>query len=279
MSTDTVKKPISPDPALVAEIDGLIEKIKAIHERHGRGIASKFKRARKGGSDLLALSALGIDVPEDLRALYWHWNGVAGTGRTTHWDEEVFLNYKWPLAAFLTDWLRIARLEGQAHSDVGLHIFSSWTSTPLMLYFPQASKNVSPLVATEPWAQRVYHAFDGIVPMLRSVIAAEEAGVISYAPERVVGENGKIIVEANEIQYDPAALWEAIEPLNPRTAGQEFNYWRALATDTLEFDGAPPDIASGIIEMKPEVQEIVFREVIGEETKWDDELQKKLRDE
>ena len=89
MSSDTATKPIPPNPTLVAEIDGLIEQIKAIHEAHGRAITSKFKRARKGRTDLLTLSALGIEIPEDLRALYWNWNGVVGAGRTTHWDEEV----------------------------------------------------------------------------------------------------------------------------------------------------------------------------------------------
>ncbi len=84
---------------------------------------------------------------------------------------------------------------------------------------------------------------------------------------------------ATKVWLAAGVLWEVIKPHNPRTDGEEFNYWHALATDTLEFDGEPPDISSGIIEMKPEVQEIVFREVIEQKKKWDEELQKKLRNE
>lgn len=274
MSSD----PITPDPALVAEIDRLIEQIKRIHEKHGRAIAKKIKRARKGRKQLQELSTFGASATEELRALYWNWNGAPRGARMSKWDSSVFLQHQWVSADVLIDWFRIAQLEKQTHSEDGLSLFLGGREWLMLLQNGPQQDNTS-LVAALPWAQRVYHAFDGIVPMLRSVIAADEAGVISYAPDRVDGEDGKIIVEANEIQYDPAALWEVIKLHNPRTVGEEFNYWRALATDTLEFDGEPPDISSGVIEMKPEVQEIVFREVIEQKKKWDKKLAKKMRDE
>ena len=280
MSSDASKKPVPPNAELIAEIDALVEEIKAFHAARGRGIAKQMKRGRKGRAALADLEGLGVNVPDTLRALYWNWNGAESKGRMSKWDRAVFFDHQWVPADMLISWQKISKLENQTHNDSGIRLFMGGGTKPFMQWSASPSPvQDAPLVAALPWAQRVYAAFDGILPMLRSVVAAEKAGVISYALARATSDDGTILTEENAIQYDPAALWESIAPLNPLTADAEHNYWRAIATDTLEFDGEPPDISSGKIEMKPEVQEIVFREAIAQKKKWDEKLAKKIRDE
>lgn len=270
MSSEVNKKPAPPDSALVKEIDGLIEEIKSFQQSHGRSIAKKIKRTRKGRTLGPELEALGFDVPESLLALYWNWNGAEIGSK---WDRGLFFGHRWISVDIVISWLKISRLEQHSHCDKKLRIFLGGAIEEISIWPESSTNGDSPLVAAVSWAQRVYFAFDGILPMLRSIVAAEQAGVFSYAPERIYADDGTIAFEDNEVQFEPAALWEAIEPHNPRTAKEEFNYWRALATDSVEFDGTPP--APG---MSPEVQAIVFEELIEQKKKWDEQVQVKMRD-
>jgi hypothetical protein len=43
--------------------------------------------------------------------------------------------------------------------------------------------------------------------MLRSIIAAEKAGIFSYAAEKIFADDGTTAFEENEIQFEPGALW------------------------------------------------------------------------
>lgn len=264
-----------PDKALVDEIDALVERLKALHDEQGRKVAKKLKRTRKGREPIAALAELGLPPPEDLRAFYWNWNGAFGG--MTMWEETVFLNFAWSQARIVHDGARIAQIEEGFYAQQGINLSLS-TRGEMMTIFPDRAgeAGTGPLEITQPWSATTYPAFDGIVAMLRSVVAAQEAGLVTYAPERVDGPDGTIEVEKGEPVFDPAALWQVIAPLNPRTAAGGA-YWPALAAGEIAFDGTPPDISEGIT-MKPEVVEIVFRDAIEQKKRWDEEFASGLRD-
>ncbi len=205
--------------ALQQEVDGLIAKVVAFQGLHGRRVARAFKRTRKGRPLLEELGQFGLPLPPDFRAMYHNHNG-ADPGATMSWHQmAVFLDWQWPDLWSVISVNKVSRKRKEFPSPDRIWMTREETRfTSLELYPAGEVEGQVPLLATQgPLSAVTYVAFDSPLLMLRTVVAAQEAGLISYDTE------GRA---AYPLQ-DMAALAGAI---NPRQT-----YWTALAEGTVDF--------------------------------------------
>jgi hypothetical protein len=192
----------------------------------GRRVAKLIKKSRKGREGLATLAGFGLPIPEDFAALYDHFDGITASARLSFWETTVFLDAFWPESAMLVSSNKIARLEKHFAAERKIRAFLTTHGVSYDLFPDLAQKGVVPLVANlGPLSQRSFIAFDSTLAMLRSVCAAQDAGVLRFAPDRVAhfpafGRG----VEKDEIVFDPKDLWEVIRAFNARA-----EYWALLA--------------------------------------------------
>jgi len=94
--------------------------------------------------------------------------------------------------------------------------------------------------------------------MLRSVCAAQDAGVLRYAPDRIAhfppfGRG----VEKDEILFDPKDLWEVIRAFNGRA-----EYWALLAQGPIDWQKIAYELPKdGRLQLDPEVRAIILGQI------------------
>jgi hypothetical protein len=235
-------------PEILEEVEDCIRRVKAFQEIQGRRIHKHIKRSRKGREGLPELGQFGLPIPEDFRALYHNHNGIPSL-LMPMWEQTVFLEFEWHQIHLLVDGNRIMRLEKLNPIAGRLNVFSATSALRLQLD-PGAEKDGAvPLVMTlGSLSRNHYIGFDSTLAMLRSVCAAQDAGILRYRRER---EGMK---ERGEIEYDPKELWDVIRPFNPRA-----DYWPALIAGAVDWNRIDYELpASGILKMDPEVSRLIF---------------------
>lgn len=235
-------------PEILEEVEDSIRRVKAFQEAQGRRIHRHIKRSRKGREGLSELEQFGLPIPEDFRALYHNHNGIPSL-MMPMWEQTVFLDFEWHQIHLLVDGNKIMRLETLNPLVGRLNVFSATSALRLQLD-PYAEKDGAvPLVMTlGSLSRNHYIGFDSTLAMLRSVCAAQDAGILRYRTER------EGVKERDEIEYDPKVLWDVIRPFNPRA-----DYWPHLIAGTLDWDRVDHEIpAGGVIKMDPEVSRLIF---------------------
>jgi hypothetical protein len=118
--------------------------------------------------------------------LYDHFDGITALARLSFWETTVFLDAFWPESAMLVSSNKIARLEKHFAAERKIRAFLTTQGVSYDLFPDLAQEGVVPLVANlGPLSQRSFIAFNSTLAMLRSVCAAQEAGVLRYAPDRI----------------------------------------------------------------------------------------------
>ena len=205
--------------ALQQEVDALIDQVATFQAAQGRRVAKAFKRTRKGRPLLEQVAAYGLPLPPDFRAMYHNHNG-ADPGATMSWHQmAVFLDWRWPDLESVVSCNRVTRKRKEFPSPDRIWMsFEHNRFTDLELYPAGEVEGEVPLLATQgPLSAVTYIAFDSPLLMLRTVVAAQEAGLIAYDSE------GRASYPLEEM----AALAGAI---NPRQT-----WWTALAKGTVDF--------------------------------------------
>lgn len=235
---------------ILEEVEDCIRQVKAFQEAQGRRIHRRIKRSRKGRDGFAELEQFGLSIPEDFRALYHNYNGIEPS-LIPMWEQTVFLEFEWQPVHLLVVGNKVRRLEKLNPLVDRLNVFNA-TSAVSMELAPRAEQDGAvPLAMTlGPLSRNHYTGFDSTLAMLRSVCAAQDAGILRYRTER------EGVKERGQIEYDPKELWDAIRPFNPRA-----DYWPALIAGTLDWDRVDYEIpAGGVIKMDPEVSRLIFGE-------------------
>jgi hypothetical protein len=171
----------------------------------------------------------------------------------------VFLDAFWPESAMLVSSNKIARLEKHFAAERKIRAFLTTQGISYDLFPDLAQEGVVPLVANlGPLSQRSFIAFDSTLAMLRSVCAAQDAGVLRYAPDRIAhfppfGRG----VEKDEILFDPKDLWEVIRAFNARA-----EYWALLAQGPIDWQKIAYELPKdGRLQLDPEVRAIILGQI------------------
>jgi hypothetical protein len=241
---------------LAEEIDDCIARIAAFQKARGRRVFKLIKSSPKGREGIAAMADFGLPIPEDFAALYDHFDGVAAAARMSFWESTVFLDAFWPESAMLIDSNRIARLEKHFAAEQKICAFLTTQAVSYDLFPALAQDGAVPLVANlGPLSQRKFIAFDSTLAMLRSVCAAQDAGILSYAVDRTdffppYGRG----VEKDEILFDPKELWEVIRAFNTRA-----EYWELFAQGPVDWQETSYEMPKdGRLQLDPEVRAIVL---------------------
>lgn len=193
------------------------------------------------------------DVPEDFQALYYNYNGIRSLLRPM-WTQTVFFEFFWSELNSQITSNKIRQLEIKRSNEDRIvttttRAFTGVHGNLLELDHSLRKDGQTPLLMTcGTLSRRNYIAFDSTLAMLRSVCAAQDAGILRYQKERVGSK------EAGDIIYDPKELWDVIRPFNPRA-----EYWPALIAGTVDFDSIHFELpANGIFPKDPEMSSLVF---------------------
>jgi hypothetical protein len=165
------------------------------------------------------------------------------------WEQDVFLEFRWAEIHAIVIANKIMRLETRDPLFARLGVFHGRSGRSLQLDPGAAQDGAVPLLMTLGTLSRNHYiAFDSTLAMLRSVCAAQDAGILRY---RTTREGTK---EVGEIEYDPRELWDVIRPFNPRA-----DYWEHLIAGTVDFNEIEFELPKdGRIQMDPEVRRLVF---------------------
>ncbi|MBR0643737.1 hypothetical protein [Plastoroseomonas hellenica] len=255
-------------PDILEEVEDCIRRVKAFQEAQGRRIHRDIKRSRKGREGLAELAALGLTLPEDFRALYHNHNGIRFK-IVSQWEQNVLLDYYWPQidqTVLSCKIQQVKKRRGDGVSGDRLEVLRGIPGTPFLdLDFDAVRDGAMPLLMN--WgriSRRNYIGFDSTLAMLRSVCAAQDAGILRYRTER---EGDR---ERSEIDYDPRALWDVIRPFNPRA-----DYWPALIAGTLDWDMIELPPSNGIIPRDPEIDRLIWGEPGEYQRKWEEDRQRR----
>lgn len=247
------------DRAILDEVEDCITRIRAFQEAQGRRVIKYMKRARKGRAGLAEIDQFGLPIPEDFRALYWNHNGTRETIAITKWESNVFLDFDWPPIDSVVLSNKIIRIDPQGHSLDKLRWLHGSHGAAIDLFPMRAHDGNVPLVANlEGISTKTFIAFDSTLAMLRSVCAAQDAGILRYQEERgPPREPGGRDIEANQILYDPKELWDVIRPFNPRS-----DYWTALIAGPIDWElrPLPEPETPGLVKTHPEVARLLYGE-------------------
>lgn len=227
---------IEPSKDLIDETEDLIGQIKAFQVANGRRIAKSIKRSRKSRAELAKLDKFGVPLPEDFVALYWNHNGTDNPLMPL-WEEAVFLTFDWPPISSIRSGNEVARLRRNFPLSDRLSVFESIGAMGLDLAPALAVDGKVPLVANKgPLSERIFVAFDSTIDMLRSVCAAQDAGVITF--------------EDDHPTFDYAELWSVIARFNPHST-----YWKLMASGDLDWQKISVDVDN--ITIEPEIQKLI----------------------
>ena len=224
-------------PEILAEVEGYIRRVISFQESQERRIHKYIKRSRKGRETMVQMAQFGLSIPEDFRALYWNYNGAKPSDRLTMWESNIFLEFDWPQSKSLLDGTKIARFENQLHASDKLAGFHGSARFSIDLFPKLAHDSNVPLVANlGPLSKKTFIIFDSTLAMLRSVCAAQDAGLLSYQDAYVPPpEPGGRAIEPGQIRYDLKDLWEVIRPFNPRAG-----YWTAEIAGPIDWEIITP---------------------------------------
>ncbi|SDE27862.1 hypothetical protein [Rhodospira trueperi] len=252
---------------LLDEIERLVFAIRDFHARHGRSIARRIKRSSKARPRLDELRAFFDPIPEDYAALYTVFDGVRQPDTMSQWQSAVFLGHHWDPIDWVIRGMRIMRIEQQRHGFERLPAFRGSATRGSVDFdvFPTWVENgQAPVVANlGSLSPRLFIAFDSVLAMLRSIVAAQEAGVIRFrAQDDEDGHEGETL-------FDPGALWDVIAPLNPRA-----DYWRTLRAGPIDWqlDPIKDKPAGGVVPLDPEVRRLIWGDPEASWTKADEEM-------
>ena len=234
------------------EVEACITKVKEFQKTKGRRVAKSIKRSQKGFEGLRELEQFGIDLPQDFRALYHHYNGVEANNLSL-WESSVFLNFDWLSSQVLVRDNKIKRVDVNPLTDM-LYVFGS----PLYCLFLGSSQDKTTerplMISKHPLSRNFYIAFDSTLAFLRSVCAAQEADILKVHSEHKP-TNDK---EPGEVYYDKKELWDVIKTYNPGSS----EYWLAEINNSIEWDEIHIDIpGNGILDLNSELTDIIVGDV------------------
>ena len=221
------------EPEILEEVEDCIRQIRAFHEAQGRRIFKRIARSRKGREGIKDLETLGLPVPEDFRALYYNYNGTKPSSMLSMWETNVFLQFDWYEIDLVVKLNRVARIRDVNPVHNRLEVFHS--SGMLSMDLRPGSLDASPtplLMRAGVLARNSFIAFDSTLAMLRSVCAAQDAGILSYNKGFVPAlESGEQPIQPNQILYDVQELWDVIQPFNPRA-----DYWLKAIEGSIDWN-------------------------------------------
>jgi hypothetical protein len=240
-------------PEILEEVEACIQKIKVFQQGHDRRISKFIKKRRKGHDRIDALEEFGLVIPEDFRALYYNYDGVTPGGSLSWWEWGVFFEFYWSPIDFLVSANKIMRLEKQNPLTDRLDAFEAPSAKALQLAPKLEKDGKIPLVMTLGTLSRnAYIAFDSTLDMLRSVCAAQDAGILTFEEEG----NSDSDRNRHETYYDLKELWDVIHHFNTRA-----NYWSKAIADELDWDRIHVELPkNGVIKLDPEVNKIILGE-------------------
>ena len=219
---------------MIAEVDELVGRIKALQERRGSPIARYIKRARKGRAALAELETLGLSPTPELAALYHNWNGTDPGDGMTMWASNVFFDFDWQRGQSLieivklhkrltyrperrTMWLANGTLKGAFSLAMGLNPRDR-------LYGRMRLENAL--------GRRAYVIFDSPLSMLRTVVLAGEEGLIRYGDE-------------DRIQPWHEDMAELASTLNPQA-----DFWPAVRSGSVDWDEISETESRKVVEIE-----------------------------
>lgn len=234
-------------PEILEEVEACLAKIKAFLEAKGRRIHRSIRRSRKGRKGLPELEQFGLPVPEDFRALYHNHDGIPLL-MFPQWQQGVFLDFHWYPMEMLVKVNKIRRLE-TCNPLVGrLDAFFGARAFCLELDPGAALDGQIPLLMTKgTLSRRNYLAYDSTLAMLRSVCAAQDAGIVRFR------DAADPVRREGEVFFDPREFWDVIRPFNKRA-----EYWPALIEGSVDFDKIHVELPkNGLIETSPEMRKLL----------------------
>ncbi|MGI9411997.1 MAG: hypothetical protein ACR2OV_18100 [Hyphomicrobiaceae bacterium] len=228
-------------PEILEEVEDGVRRIKEFLKTNGRRIRSRITKTRKGRSSIDQLKTFGVPIPEDFRALYFNYNGAKMSDGLRDVERPVFFNFEWFEVRMLCSLNRILRLENTIQRPDTLFISNGALAEKLLLAPHLSRDGDTPLIVSLfPLSTKSFIAFDSTLAMLRSVCAAQDAGVLHF--------------EDKELRFDAAEVWDVIRPFNQRS-----EYWPTLAKGPIEWDCIELDEEelSGIVKLHPETRRII----------------------
>ncbi len=224
------------DKALLEEVEDCIRRVADFHEANGRAIA---KHTRKGRAELEELAQFGLPLPEDLRALYWNHNGTAQGVSIPISAAGVFLEFRWLPTRTLVGKNKIIRAQSRLPREDRLHFSSGVRAVSLDLAPNNSVGGKTPLITNlGSLSHKTFHAFDSILTMLRSVCAAQDAGILRFGSDTV--------------RYDFAEFRDVARAHNTNT-----EYWDLMAAGTLDWEEITYDFSNSQHGITPEVARII----------------------
>lgn len=235
---------------ILEEVEDCIVKIKTFQKNNQRRIHSTIKRIPNDINRLSELEQFNIDIPGDFRALYCHYDGTKQSG-FSFWELSVFMQFYWRPVEWLVRTNKIIRIESKNPNLSYLSVFPSCHALTLNLDPSYKKEGEVPLIVSlGSISKNGYIAFDSTLAMLRSVCAAQAAGILHYEAERNDAANR----EKNEIYYDPKELWDVIKTFNKHA-----EYWPALIDNKVKWDEIDTSLpTNGVIHLDSEVKKLIL---------------------
>ena len=227
-------------PEILEEVEDCISRIMAYQKAQRRKVHRHVEPNPNGRAGLAALEALGVPIPDDFRALYWHYDGVshrhlASPARAAAFC--VFFNFFWSTTdrvLQLNAWLR----ETSPHHPPDMTaLFDGLHGLRLGIWPQRAVGDTLPLVVKHGvYSAKSFIAFDSTLAMLRSVCAAQDAGILWHSEKFVsqFGIQGEQILP-HQVCYNVRELWDVIRPFNPNA-----DYWIAQFDGSIDWEHQPP---------------------------------------
>lgn len=260
-------------PEILEEVEDCVQRIKTFQAAQGRRIHKAIKRSRKAREAFAQLEQFELPLPEDFRALYYNYNGAPPGNTLAMWEWSVFFEFEWSTLDSLVRANKIMRLDKTNPLTDRLDTFHSAEGQSLQLDPGDtgADASVPMLMTLGSLSRNSYIAFDSTLAMLRSVCAAQDAGVLHYVGEgeHIVNPDGGLR-ETDDIYYDVKELWDVIRPFNPRA-----DYWPALIAGTIEWDEIEVTLpADGVLNLDPEVRRLI----VGDPKDYQDAAEREMRE-
>ena len=262
---------MSLDPALIEETDDCIHRIKAFHKAHRRKVNRLIKPTDEGRREIYRLSEFGLPIPDDFKALYFNHDGIRPPDRMMPWHAHVLLDLRWPSILGIVDLTMIIRHQKQLHSTERIPVFMNEELVWIDLFPNMALNGSTPLVANLGLAsEKTFIAFDSTIAMLRSVCAAQDAGVIRFQGKDEVLPDGTEF-RKGQTRYNVKELWDVIRPHNPRA-----DYWQAVIDGPIDWEMVDLDkIMKESIHTMPEKMPGQARDLHELNTDFETEMHKK----
>lgn len=255
-------------PEVLEEVEDCIRRVKAFQEAQGRQVHKLIKRSRKGRKGMAELAQFNLAIPDDFRMLYHNYNGTNTSGVLSMWEQTVFLDFDWLQMDQLVISNQIMRLDKDNPLGARLFAFSATTGLQLELAPDIAKDGAVPLVMTLGLLSRKsFIAFDSTLAMLRSVCAAQDAGILHYENKNDTPGKGR---EIGEIHYDLKELWDVIRPFNPRA-----DYWPKMIEEPIDWEEIEVELPEdGILRLDPEVRRLIIGDPKAYHDAAEDEMRK-----